>query len=403
MLNVYLLSGEEGLERYVVHLLELADLSVNKREPPQLLLLLEPKKIDQRVLKGVSSNVSPETPVLCIGTVRKITGVSHFKKIAYLKRPFLTERFYEVLEETLGRRLSLNPEERKNPFLGEDEKIERLRKAIPFLAKIPNPIFLEGEPGTGKELYAHHLHAWIGGPFVKFAASALPEEMIEPLLFGFGPKVIKEIKRPKEGALSRARNGVLYLEGLEHLPISAQQKLLYFLDTGSFFPLGIHEPLSPTLKLIVSVNTSPGQLIKEEKLLPSLYFRLAEFSAHLPPLRRKFIDLPLLVEHFLENYSALYRQPYRPPSRELLEKFLLYPWPKNVLELEMVVKDLILFGQEKIAEEIFRRRERLPISLRKLEEELERRLEEILQEDNLRALQIESSHKGRGGHRTESQ
>ncbi len=401
MLNVYLVSGEEGLERYITHLLELAGLSVNKRGSPKLLLLLEPKKIDPKALERISSNLSPETPVLCIGTTRKVTGISHFKKISHLKRPFLTERFYEVLEEILGRSLSLNPEEQKNPFLGEDEKIERLRKAIPFLARIPNPIFLEGEPGTGKELYAHHLHAWIGGPFVKFAASALPEEMIEPLLFGFGSKVIKEIKRPKEGALSRARNGVLYLEGLEYLPISAQQKLLYFLDTGSFFPLGIHESLSPTLKLIVSINSSPGHLIKQERLLPSLYFRLAEFSAHLPSLRKRFIDLPLLVEHFLENYGVLYRQPYRSPSQELLKKFLLYPWPKNVLELEMVIKDMILFGQEKIAEEIFRRRQRLPISLRKLEEELDQRLEEILGKGP-RVLQTGSSRKGRGGHRTES-
>ncbi len=404
MIKVKLISADEALERYVTHLLELGNIQVQKRpEPePSLLILLEPTRSERTALEQEIYSLDTRLPVLCIGTKRSGAGLSRFDRVSYLKRPFQVEKFYEHLENLLDRSLPLNLEERQNPFLGEDEKVADLRRKIPFLAEVPNPILLEGEPGTGKEHFARHIHARIGGPLVKFAARALPEEMQEALLFGFAPGTFPKVKKGKDGALEKARNGVLYLEGLESLSPTCQQKLLYFLETGSFFPVGSREALSPTVKLIVSVSQSPGDLLKSGRLLPSLYFRLAEFSVYLPPLRRRFIDLPLLVEHFLEIYTLLYRQPYQRPSQELLERFLLYQWPRNISELELIVKDFVIFGEEKIREEIVVRREKEVFRLRQLEEELDQRFEELFHKKEVKVQQIESTRRGRGGPRTGS-
>ncbi len=402
MIKAKLIAGDETLARYINHLLELAHIQSQGQHEPTLLIILEPASLDRGVLEEQIYSLSPHIPVLCIGTKRRGAGLSRFKKVSYLKRPFRVEKFYEHIEHLLDRPLPLNLEERQNPFLGEDEKVIDLRRKIPFLAEVPDPVLLEGEPGTGKEHLARHIHARLGGPLVKFSAQALPEEMQEALLFGFIPGSFPKIKKGKDGALERARNGVLYLEGLESLSPACQQKLLYFLETKSYFPMGSHEALSPTVKLIVSVNKSPGDLLKKGNLLPSLYFRLAEFSVYLPPLRKRFIDLPLLVEYFLETYTILYRQPYKQPSQGLLERFLLYQWPRNISELELIIKDFVIFGEEKIKEEIVVRREKEVFRLRQLEEELDQRFEELFHKREVKVQQIESSRKGRGGPRTGS-
>ncbi len=402
MIKVKILTKEGSLGRYVSNLLHLAGLKVVDNPEVDLIILLEPSTLDQDLLLALKSHFDPHIPIMCIGTKRKATGISHFQKISYLKRPFTPQRFYEHLEKVLDIRLYLKEIERERPFLGEDQKIVALRKKISFLASLANPLLLEGEPGTGKELLARHLHGYWGGPFVKFAAQALPKEMHEALLFGFTAKAFPKIKKAKEGALHRARNGLLYIEGLEKLALIAQQKLLYFVETGSFFPAGSYKKFSPTLKLVVSLNSPPGNLLKRGDLLPSLYFRLSEFNLYLPPLRRRFIDLPILVEQFLENYSSLYWLPYKGPSPKLWEQFLRYSWPRNISEIERVIKDFLLFGEEKILEEITTRQEKRIKSLRQLEEELDRRFEEIVLKDRHQAKETVPTRKGQDDPRTGS-
>ncbi len=388
-------NGDSLLGRYVVHLLRLAYLSPSTLEKAKLILLLEPREISQEELAFIEERRSPRSKVVSIGK-EPLPEDAPIKVAAHLSPPFKAASLFSFVEGVLDRLFPLNFLERERPFLGEDEKIERLRSNLPTLAELPEPVLLEGEPGTGKELFARHIHARIGGVFEKFATSALPREMIEPLLFGFGPGVMRRVKKPKEGLLWRARDGVLYLENLENLPLSAQHKLLYFLETGTFFPVGSREPYSAKPKLVVSLTRSPGLLIQEGKLLDVLYFRLARFCFHFPPLRKRLIDLPLLTEHFLQFYSSLYRRPMVQLDEEFFRDMLFYRWPRNVAELEATVKDIVIFGVEKVRSRFVKEKLRVRIKLQDVEEILSRAFR--FKKDQ----QTESNHKDRVGHHTES-
>jgi len=390
MVSFCVWNGDSLLGRYVAHLLSLAYLSPSTLEKAQLIILVEPERIPREELTFIEERRSSRSTLVSIGTSPWREGVPH------LSPPFQVSAFFSFVEEVTRRLFPLNLIEREKPFIGEDEKIERLRATLPTLAELPEPVLLEGEPGTGKELFARHLHAKVGGVFEKFATAALPKEMIEPLLFGFGPGVMRRVKKPKEGFLWRARDGVLYIESLENLPLAAQQKLLFFLETGTFFPVGSREPVSAKPKLVVSLTRSPGLLIQEGRLLDALYFRLARFSFHLPPLRKRLVDLPLLTEHFLQNYAALYRRPLPPLDEDFFRDLLFYRWPRNVAELEETVKDMVIFGKEKVRGRFSKEKSRIKIKLQDVEEILARAF-------RLKASpQTESSRKDQADHRTES-
>ncbi len=396
MISFCVLAGDELAGRYLNHLLSLAKLTPTLVDRAKLIFLVEPQKISPEELARIPEEAPPRARIIAVSHKRKTLSFGHLK-ISYFKRPFTPERLYSFLEEELNCRFPLSPEEYRHPFIGEDEKIVKIREAIPVLARLPEPILLFGPKGVGKELLARHIHAYRQGRFVKFATSALPEEMIDPLLFGFGPGVIKKVKKAKEGAFAKVEDGVLYLENIENLPLSTQQRLLLFLENGYFYPLGSKEPVYSKAKLILSLSTPPEQLLKEGRLLPELFFKLAEFTLHLPPLRERLIDLPLLAQHFLESYAWVYRREIVSISLKLFERFLLYPWPKNVAELEEVVKDIVIWGEEKVLKEKFTRAPSIKLKFRNLEEMLTR----LLEERELRE-QIESSHKDRGVNRTGS-
>ncbi len=398
MISFYILAGDELAGRYINHLLSLAKLKPTLLDRAQLVVLVEPAQITAEELDRLSQRVSSTTKILVVSKKRKAAGLGGLK-ISYFKRPFTPERLYSFIEKDFECHLPITPEERRFPFIGEDEKIVKIREAIPVLASLSEPILIIGAKGTGKELLARHIHAHRGGKFIKFAASALPEEMIEPLLFGFSPGVIEKVKKSKEGAFSKAEDGVLYLEGLENLPISAQQRLLLFLENGYFYPLGAKEPVHSKTKLIISLTSPPEKLLKEGKLLPEIFFKLAEFTLHLPPLRRRLIDLPLLAQHFLENYAWIYRREIFSLSLKLFERFLLYPWPRNIAELEEIIKEVVIWGEEKVLREKFKEIPKVKLKFKDLEDMLSKVLKE---EKEIRA-QIESSRKDQGARRTGSQ
>ncbi len=391
MLTFYVLSGEPLLGRYVAHLLSLAKMAQVALKEARLVILVEPSLISQAELQRVEKIRHPKSRVVSIGSQPSFVGIEgpHFFC------PFTPQDFYAFIEENVHRIFPLSTQARQNPFLGEDPKIERLREFICTLAVLPEPILLEGEVGTGKELFARHICACFEGEFLKFTPGPLPREMIEPLLFGFCGGMIKRVRKPKEGILSKARDGVLYIEGLEDLPLKAQQKLLYFLETGTFVPLGSKEFLAANPKLVVSLKRSPGELIREGKLLDQLYFRLARFRVSFPNLRKRLIDLPLLVEHFVQTFAARYRRPLPMLKEELFRHLLLYSWPRNIEELAHSIQDLVLWGEDRFYDR-FEKKVKVPKSIKEVEEALAQLFRRSFR------LQIESSRTGRVGHHTES-
>ncbi len=397
MIYFCVISGEEPLGRYIYHLLSLAKGFPTSQDRAQLLILAEPAKIKPEDLARLPQEIPKRTHILAISRKRKNLPFQ-WVKVSYFKRPFTPARLYSFVEEIFNRKFPLTSEEREQPFLGEDERIVNIRKSIPILARLPEPILLEGPKGVGKELLARHIHGYRRGRFIKFAAAALPPEMIEPLLFGFKPGVIKNIKKSKEGAFAKAEDGILYLENLEDLPLSAQQRLLLFLENGYFYPLGATEPVYSKVKLIISLATPPEKLLKEGKLLPEIFFKLAEFAIRLPPLKERFIDLPLLAQYFLENYAWIYRKEAISLSLKLLERFLLYPWSRNIAELEEIIKDVVIWGEEKVLETRFAKVPKVRLKFKDIEDLLQR----LTTESKELMAQIESSRKDQASRHTGS-
>ena len=391
MISYYILSGEPLLGRYVGHLLSLAKLSQVPLQEARLVVLVEPRLISSQELAHVERTRHPKSRLVSVGTQPSFTGIEgpHFFC------PFTPQDFYAFIEENVKRVFPLNSQERQNPFIGEDQKISRLREITRTVSALPEPILLEGEPGTGKELFAKHICACFEGNFIKFTPGPLPREMIEPLLFGFCGGMIKRVRKPKEGIISKARDGVLYIEGLEDLPLKAQYKLLYFLETGTFVPLGSKELLSANPKLVVSIKGSPGRLIREGKLLDKLYFRLSRFRLSFPRLRKRLIDLPLFVEHFIQTYASQYRRPLPILTEELFRSLLLHHWPRNIEELGHSIRELVLWGEERFYDQ-FEKKVKIPKTLKEVEEALTELFRRGIR------LQIESTHTGQVGRRTES-
>ncbi|WP_022852770.1 sigma-54-dependent transcriptional regulator [Thermodesulfatator atlanticus] len=397
MINFALLAGEELAGRYIGHILTLAKLHQVSPEKARLIVLVEPARLPRDEISKLVTELGKK--------IKRVTFLAISKKRTtlpikahYFKRPFTAERLISFVEELFSCHLPLSTEERTQPFIGEDPKIAKIRDFIPTLAEVTSPILLWGAKGVGKELLARHIHGYHGGKFIKFSPQALPEEMIEPILFGFTGNALPKVKRKKDGLFKKAANGILYIENLDFLPLSAQQKLLGFIEAGMFYPLGAKEPVKTSTKLIVSLSKAPEQVFKEQKILREIFFRLMEFAIYLPPLRERLIDLPLLAQHFLEHYAWIYRKEVPELSENFFKHLLLHPWTKNIAELEEVIKETIIWGEEKVLAEHFKKKPKIKFKIKNIEKILEK----LFEKEKSVKEQIESSRKDQASRRTGS-
>ncbi|MFN4196811.1 MAG: nif-specific transcriptional activator NifA [Caldimicrobium sp.] len=218
------------------------------------------------------------------------------------------------------------------------------------IASTKATVLLRGESGTGKELLAKAIHFASNRadkPFIAINCAAIPESLLEAELFGFEKGAFTGAYTSKKGKFELADLGTLFLDEIGDLPLSLQAKLLRVLQDQSFERLGGTKTIKVDVRIIAATNKNLEDLVEKGLFREDLYWRLNVVPIYIPPLRERKEDIPVLVEHFLKKFNQLYgKQVVITP--EVLEKFLQYPYPGNVRELENLIERLVLLSEENI-------------------------------------------------------
>ena len=222
-------------------------------------------------------------------------------------------------------------------IIGQDSKILNIFKQIQDVAGYDYPVHISGETGTGKELVAtaiHHESPRAGAPFVPINCGALPEGLIESELFGHVKGAFSGAIRDKKGRFELADGGTLFLDEVAELSNNVQTKILRFLQEGRFERVGGEQTATVNVRVISATNKNLRQAVKKGTFRDDLYYRLNVIPIHLPPLRERKIDIPLLIEHFLQEAAERYDRKTLKISNRAMSLLLDYRWPGNVRELQ---------------------------------------------------------------------
>ena len=222
----------------------------------------------------------------------------------------------------------------------ESPEIRRFLDQLPIIGRMDLPILLLGETGVGKDHLASYYHSLVrpGGPFVAINCASVPENLLESELFGHKRGSFTGADSDKTGLFVAANGGVLFLDEIGDMPLSLQAKLLGVLEHKKVLPLGSTKEVELDVKLVAASNRELENMVEQGKFRRDLYFRLSGMSFHIPPLRNRKEDIPILLSQFLKKSSLLETDGQIPA--EMLKIFLGYDWPGNVRELQNKVKKL---------------------------------------------------------------
>jgi PAS domain S-box-containing protein len=230
-------------------------------------------------------------------------------------------------------------------IVARDSKMMTVFRQIQDVAGYNYPVHISGETGTGKELVAsaiHHESHRSGAPFVPINCGALPESLIESELFGHVKGAFSGAIRDKKGRFELADKGTIFLDEVAELSRQMQVKLLRFLQDGMFEKVGGENTVHVNVRVISATNKDLKKEVQQKKFRKDLFYRLNVIPIHLPPLRERRNDIPLLVDHFLKEAGEMHKN--KPPkiSKEAISVMMGYHWPGNVRELQNAIQFAIV-------------------------------------------------------------
>jgi len=210
-------------------------------------------------------------------------------------------------------------------------------------------VLITGESGTGKDLVAKAVHKAserAGEPYIKVNCAALPRELLESELFGFEKGAFTGAHRRKYGRFEMAQNGTIFLDEISEMHLDLQSKLLHVLQEKQYYRIGGEKEVKANCRILVATNRKLEDMVEEGRFRRDLFYRINVVNIHVPPLRDRKDDVPLLVEYFLKRYAEMYNRNSVKISPRLMEMFHEYSWPGNVRELENNIKRFVILGNE---------------------------------------------------------
>jgi two-component system response regulator AtoC len=220
-------------------------------------------------------------------------------------------------------------------------------------------VLVWGESGVGKELVTRAIHDTSprrDHPFVKVNCAALPLELLESELFGYERGAFTGAHRQKPGKFELANTGTIFLDEIGEMPMPVQAKLLQVLQDREFSRLGSQSDIRVDVRVIAATNKDLARLVHGGQFREDLYYRLNVLNIHVPPLRERQEEIPVLVDYFLDQYSREYGRPRQEVGADTMHLFMDYGWRGNVRELENVIKRIVALGNEnQVAQELTRR------------------------------------------------
>jgi len=226
-------------------------------------------------------------------------------------------------------------------LVGKSPRMQQVFELTQKAAQSEAPVIIYGESGTGKELVAHAIHA-LGqrreGPFITCNCAALNEALLESELFGHVKGAFTGAYVHRQGRFEAAHRGDIFLDEIGDIPPAIQIKLLRVLESKQFERVGDHRPIAADVRIITATHRDLESLVSEGRFREDLFFRINVIPIHLPPLRERLEDLPLLVDHFRTRLRQRSGKPISGLTREALQIFLDHPWPGNVRELQAALE-----------------------------------------------------------------
>jgi transcriptional regulator with PAS, ATPase and Fis domain len=237
-------------------------------------------------------------------------------------------------------------------IVGEHRAIITALETATVLADSNVPILIRGETGTGKELFARLVHRLSGRPTEQFVAvncAAIPEDLVESILFGHKKGSFTGAVSDQKGKFQIADGGTLFLDELAELPLSSQAKLLRVLQDGVVDSVGSTKPYKVNVRVVAATNQNIGMAIKNGAFREDLFYRLQVGELVLPPLRERRSDVPVLALHILDRVNASLRSPKR-LSQNALARLQTHTWPGNVRDLANVIERSVRLCRSNILE-----------------------------------------------------
>jgi len=226
-------------------------------------------------------------------------------------------------------------------IVGHSPSLDRIFRILPQVSSSQATTLLLGESGTGKELFARAIHSLSprrNKPFVAVNCGALPENLLESELFGYKAGAFTDARHDKPGRLEMAEGGTVFLDEIGDLPGPLQVKLLRFLQEKTFEPLGGVAPVRADVRVVAATNRDLEKRVADGRFRQDLFYRLNVVTFHLPALRERREDIPLLVEHFVEQFNAIQGKQIQGVSEDVLLLLLRHDFPGNVRELENILE-----------------------------------------------------------------
>jgi DNA-binding NtrC family response regulator len=236
-------------------------------------------------------------------------------------------------------------------FVGASPAMQKLRAQAELLAQADVPVLIVGEPGSGRDTTArliHKLSVRSGCRFLKVNCAALPGDLLDRELFGYAGSLSKRNDSAAPGKLELCDRGTIFLDEIVEMPLGLQEKLLRVLQEKQLRKPGTNEYVDVDVRVLAAGNVNVERAPAEDRLREDLYYRLSAFTVHVPALRQRRDEVPLLLQHFMHKFSRHYGLPSREFSPAVLDACQRHTWPGNVRELESFVKRYLMIGNDEV-------------------------------------------------------
>jgi len=355
-----ILLRNEGFEPHTAHGGKLALDALNQLRPDIVLTDIRMPNVGGVEVLAASRETDPEVPVILMtaqATLQSAMQAVNAGAFYYIQKPFGNDELIAILRRAAEHRKlrvenrSLKQEIRRRDRTGHDRAVGSSKAWLDILrlaetvAPTDSTVLLQGESGTGKEVLARYIHELSGraaGPFLSINCGALPEGLLESELFGHVRGSFTGAVKDKTGLFLASQNGSFFLDEIGETTPATQVKLLRALQHREVIPVGGTDAIPVDTRLIAATNRDLEDDIKTGRFRSDLYYRLNVIAIHLPPLRQRREDIPLLAEHFLQRSAQTQGQPTKRLSPEALAVLQEYQWPGNVRELENALERAVI-------------------------------------------------------------
>jgi two-component system nitrogen regulation response regulator NtrX len=301
----------------------------------------------------------PDRPMVVMisghGTIETAVRATKLGAYDFIEKPLTIEKVMVLVKNACQqRRLELEIERLKEGdgklrIIGESVPMKALRQQLGLMAGTNGRVLIFGESGTGKELVAHAIHQnspRARDPFVEVNCAAIPEELIESELFGHRKGSFTGASEDKTGKLQKADGGTLFLDEVGDMSLKTQAKVLRALEEQRFEPVGAHDSITVDVRIVAATNKNLEDEIARGNFREDLFYRLNVIPFYVPPLRERLEDVPLLAEHFLNEFTTSIGRKPKELTAEAYRVLQDYNWPGNVRELKNLMERIVIMNPQ---------------------------------------------------------